>query len=126
MRKQPRQVGELLQAERIKRRISVEIAANRSRLKVAQIERVESGGGRFRTARAYAVGLGRTLMVKGFYPQKNVTAAEMARRTGMDERTCVGCQQIANSPANAPWDVEIACLELFLGSWSSTSHIALE
>jgi hypothetical protein len=90
-----------------------------------QIERLESGFGRFSSAEKYAAVFGKYVIVTGFYPKRKLTAAEMAFRTGLDPHTVAAAIRKLHSPANEA-DIAIETLEALLGAWpGDTASLSL-
>jgi hypothetical protein len=109
-------------------RMSLEIAANRARMTVEQVQRVEAGLSTFQAARAYAVALGKRVTVRGFHRQKYLTALGLASALGMSRNTVSKCIRIAYSPGNMTADdsdCELVSLESVVEAWSPTAMLIL-
>lgn len=112
---------------RERKRMTLEQAAYRARMTVEQAERCEAGLCLFSAAMAYACGLGKHVVTRGFFPSRLRTVAGMSEVLGMSRNTVAKAVRIANSPRNVERDddCEISSIESILFAWSPTATLAL-
>lgn len=119
-------IGPQILAHRLKRNISLEVAAARARLTMEQAHSVECGLGLFRTAKQYAAGLGLKIMAVNFYRQKNVTAKEIANRVEISEPSAAKAIRCAFSPVSGDDEnLDINILEAVIFAWHPLACLRL-
>lgn len=119
-------IGPQILAHRIKRNISLEVAAARARLTMEQAHSVECGLGLFRTAKQYAAGLGLKITAVNFYRQKNVTAKLMAALAEISEPTAAKAIRCAFSPVSGDDDgLDVNALEAVVFNWHPRAYLVL-